>query len=45
MMNHPQRDDDQHMFRLFAGVTVIMFLTTGVILGPDGIAALWNLIF
>lgn len=45
MMNHPQRDDENHLLRLLAGVSVIVFSTTAVILGPDGIAALWNMIF
>lgn len=44
MMNHPQRDDEKHLLRLFAGMSVIVFSTTAVILGPNGIAAIWNMI-
>ncbi len=45
MMSHPQRDNENHLLRLLGGMTFIVFLTTAVILGPDGIAAVWNLIF
>lgn len=45
MMNHPKRDDENHLLRLLGGVTFITFMTVLVILGPDGIAAVWNLIF
>lgn len=42
MMNHPQRDNDP--FWPTALVLVIaVFVTTIVILGPDGIRALFNL--
>lgn len=44
MMNHRQRDPEG-LWVLLAGMTLIVFITTGVILGPDGIAALWNMIF
>lgn len=43
-MNHRKRNDDQHMFRLFVGMTLIMFLATGVILGVDGISLIWDMI-
>lgn len=45
MMNHPQRDDENHLLRLLAGVSFIVILTVLVILGPDGITALWNMMF
>lgn len=45
MMNHPQRDrDDDNLGKLLAGMTFIVFLAVLVILGPDGIAALWSVI-
>ncbi|QWT29880.1 membrane protein [Streptomyces phage KimJongPhill] len=44
MMNHRQRDPEG-LWALLAGMTAIVFITTGVILGPDGIAALWDMIF
>jgi hypothetical protein len=45
MMNHPQKNrDDDNLGKLLAGVAFIVFLTTGVILGTDGIAALWAMI-
>lgn len=47
MMSHKGRDDkpSDNLLQLLAGMSVIVFLTTGVILGPDGIAAIWNMIF
>lgn len=46
MMNHPQKNrDDDNLGKLAAGLSFIVFLTVLVILGPDGIAALWNMIF
>lgn len=46
MMNHKQKDRDPDNFgKLAAGVAFIVFLTTAVILGTDGIAAIWNMIF
>ena len=44
MMNHRQRDPEG-LWTLLAGMTFIVTVTTLVIIGPDGIAALWNMIF
>lgn len=37
-------DEGKHVFRLFFGMTLIVFFTTGVILGVDGIVLMWDLI-
>jgi uncharacterized membrane protein len=46
MHQHKGRDDrpSDNLLRLLGGMTFIVALTTIVIIGPDGIAALWSMI-
>ena len=39
MMNHPSRDDDRHLIRLFSGMSFIVGLTVIMILGVEGTIA------